>query len=310
MDNYLLPLVHEYDQWISTIDMEQQIKYHLLMRHSFIFSEQNRQKHIHRFNFGYKLAGFKFKDKTEYLKEELYSVYKELNKTSLVITWQRLERLYESVNYRMHNFKKEHPEKNSFELFLFEDEDEYNILFWAVLTPLGNINYYSIINDLEAPELNISNSPAFNDYMEFTGLFLYMIELLNYLFYFGNGNESENRIANVRVRTLKPKIQTFESLFLNVKNAEIVEKLFETNGYTIKRHWQGESGNAGELSRAYYALKDMNILISGAITRQTETFYKHFKLADDYCDEKTRTRKDHNSDYIKFKKLFSHLTPL
>ena len=114
---------------------------------------------------------------------------------------------------------------------------------------------------------------------------------------------------NPEKKTFKPTIQPYEVLFLNVKNAEIVEKLFETNGYTIKRHWQGYSGNAGELSRAYHVLRDRHFLKNGTIKTQTETFYRYFKLADDYCDEKTRTRKDHNSDYRNFKRLFSDLTP-
>lgn len=115
----------------------------------------------------------------------------------------------------------------------------------------------------------------------------------------------KTKVFPTATKTAKPL--TFEGLFKDGDNAQIVRDILERNGYTIGGHWNGLTKEKTELLCAYCVLKP--ILKPGKVTPQAKIFYKEFKLSDGYISDRMLTKEPINANRDEFSRIFSHLIP-
>jgi hypothetical protein len=121
-----------------------------------------------------------------------------------------------------------------------------------------------------------------------------------------------------KIESLSKKIKEkredkFTPLFKISEHANQVKRTLESNNYTIKGQWKGDSGQKNELLAAYHALKP--IMNPGLRTTQAKIFYSTFGLKvgkdttsnGEYITDRQLTIIPLSSDIEKFEKLFKEI---
>ena len=301
-----------YKKWFSRLDSRKQQIFIYLMKHAFYYSDKVYLKHYERYRFGLNISVLNDENNKDFNRAEISNTYRELCKTNLNLKWGFLNLIIDSIKYRIKNAGEKDDVVKSYELFRLEDEDEFTLLFWIVLMSGNATQIFTYPYDFKIkPENSEIDIPEFREMIEFMGMFLFMIELLNFELY---GMIKDTIIQNQdaiarKKRTLKPKIQTFDELFIDPTNPQKVRDILKIKGYIENGIWIGRSDDDSELTCAYHSLKEKHLLRKGYKSDQVKLFYLEFGLPDNLISPQMMRKELWNENRDVFDEIFSDLIP-
>lgn len=143
--------------------------------------------------------------------------------------------------------------------------------------------------------------------------------------YYMEGIQSFFIYVKHKIMTLTPesdktrKELSFKDLFIKEETADLVDKIFEENGYTKDGIWI-DSGLKKRIATAFYVLKDqyteINAIRPGKDISQLRVFCNHYGIKAEYKGgdvtfKNLLNRPDYEitekTDYIEFEQLFKRL---
>jgi len=293
-------IITEYRQWHIGLSAEQKDKFDFISQIAYDRSEEQHGNLFIRYSFREELlVNDYFKNYNTFWKDEVYNATHAMSGLSLTMDYGDLSSLLKNQIALMRQAVSDDQLRNMDEPggeFL-DDITRFQSQFYCLLWFGGLMEEY-LKSDIDAksdPNLfDISKLRQFDKIIDLLAQITHYVDL----FFF---KETGNHRFNPR----KSKVQTFENLFRDKKNAQKVKEILESNGYTENGQWTGESNKKSELMYAYYVLKP--ILHPGYNTSQVRVFYKEFGLPEDHISDRQKTNKPDNENKSDFERIFSRL---
>lgn len=313
-DKLLEPIISNHFKWFESLNEDEQLSYWEMCFVSFGRAEFIRRQNYDKMMFGYSIAGFRHKNFRDFINEELYNTYRNLEDSRLYLKWDELEIFRNCIEERV---RKSNNQIEPLQMFILDEDEDYPFLLWSVLNSNDRLDYVVSRTPISKSESEVWNESEHKQkwkqisklktIIDFTGYFSFMIQL-----YSTSINSMIWDLApDIQLQSFKRSNtpQTFDEIFIDKENAKKVRAILESKGYTLNGQWQGVSGHLDELSCIYYAL----LPILKPRQKPTPTgriLYKEFGLPfHDENDGKRMRTTPRADNMIEYDNMFLNLMP-